>query len=183
MSQNILYNVVKSHEDLAQILSLQRQNLPSNISMKEARKEGYVTLKHDLDLLTNMNSPYPHVVAKCNGELVGYALVMLRKFSKELPILYPMFEQLQKITYKSKKLDQQSYFIMGQVCIKKGFRGKGILKNMYLELRNRMKRDFDYMVTEISAKNQGQLKHIQNLVLKKFILFNLMMERIGLLFC
>ena len=158
MSLNISYGIAKLSEDLEQILNLQKENLPSQISIEEASNEGFVTLRHDLELLKSMNSPYPHVIAKYDEQLVGYALVMLRRFSKELPILFPMFEKLEKLWYNNKKLKDQSYFVMGQVCIKKGFRGKGILKDMYSELKHRMKNDFDFMVTEISTKNQRSIK-------------------------
>ena len=158
MHTEITYGVAETNADLNDILKLQRENLPVNISSQELMEQGFVTVHHDFDLLLRMNSPYPHIVAKTKDELVGYALVMRRAFSQALPVLVPMFEQLDSLNYNGVSLKDQSYFVMGQVCVKKGFRGQGILSGMYVEMQARMKEHFDYIVTEISTRNMRSLR-------------------------
>jgi hypothetical protein len=73
--------IATSDDDLQQILNLQSQNLPKNISAEESKSEGFVTIQHILPLLKRMNEPYPHVVARNDeGSIIGYALTMLPSF-------------------------------------------------------------------------------------------------------
>lgn len=60
----IEYKTAENSIELQQIIELQAINLPSNISDEELKQQGFVTVKHDLDLLTRMNSPYGHIIAK-----------------------------------------------------------------------------------------------------------------------
>ncbi len=154
----IIYEVARSSADLTQILSLQKANLPTEISKQEAQKEGFVTIEHNIDLLLKIAGPYAHIIAKFEGEVVGYALVMERACSMEIPVLIPMFEQIEKIIYKGNPLKNARFFIMGQVCIKKGFRGKGLFKGLYHALQQNMKSDFDYIITDISSRNKRSIK-------------------------
>ena len=154
----IKYNTATTDKELRQILRLQAQNLPANISPEEARSQGFVTVRHDFELLKKMNSPYPHIIAKDEDEIVGYALVMLRSFAHEIPVLVPMFEQLDTLVFENKKLAEARYFVMGQICIDKKYRGKGIFAGMYGEMKNRMSGDFDYIITEVAAANPRSLR-------------------------
>jgi len=135
------------------ILNLQTQNLVGHISAKEAQEQGFVTVHHDLPLLQKMNEPYPHIIATDGEEVVGYALVMLRTLANEIPMLVPMFEQVNKMTYKGDALVDSKYLIMGQVCIAKTHRGQGIFAQLYEAFAKQMAPDFDYLITEIAAKN------------------------------
>jgi len=96
------YGIAQTDQDLEQILALQKANLPSAVSETEAKIEGFVTVDHHFDLLKQMNSPYPHIIAKAAGIVVGYALVMLRSLSKDIPVLIPMFKEINQINYQSK---------------------------------------------------------------------------------
>ncbi len=154
----IAYGIVESEKDLKQILELQQANLPAAISAEEARQEGFVTVEHDLPLLRRMNSPYPHIVAKENGRIIGYALVMERKWANDIPILIPMFDEINHTRYNGQLLANCRYFVMGQICISKGYRGRGIFGGLYEEMKTRMKAHFEYIVTEISPENQRSLK-------------------------
>jgi ribosomal protein S18 acetylase RimI-like enzyme len=149
----VVYTRSKSNQELNQIIALQAENLPSNISREEAQSQGFVTVIHDLNMLGKMNSPYPHVIAKNKKNVIGFALVMLKNFANEIPVLVPMFEKINELTYNSKPLINQKYFVMGQICIAKEYRGQGILQGLYELLGKAMKDNFDYIITEISKNN------------------------------
>ena len=123
---------------LQEILQLQKENLPANISQTEADAEGFVTVHHDFQLLKKMNHPHQHVIAKDGKKVVGYALVMLREWENEIPVLVPMFSQINSTAYNNRLLEKASYFIMGQICIAKGYRGKGIFQGLYQEMKNQL---------------------------------------------
>ena len=154
----LTYGVSISERDLQGILELQQANLAAAVSIEEAIKEGFVTVEHDLDLLTKMNSPFPHIIAKSDDDVIGYVLVMLRDLADEIPVLIPMFQQINNTSYKGQLLNRYKYFVMGQVCIDKAFRGQGVFSGLYKEMIKRMKADFDFIITEISTRNTRSIR-------------------------
>ena len=120
----IEYTRVRTKEELEEILVLQKQNLPTHLTQKEIEKEGFVTISHTFELLERMNDLCPHIIAKDKGKVIGYALCMHPNFSKEIPILYSMFEKIREVLPK-----EQSFIVMGQICIDKSYRGRGVLEN------------------------------------------------------
>lgn len=158
MNQSIHYTIAQSNDELTQILSLQNANLPQNLPPNEIKQEGFVTIQHDRSLLSKIAGSYAHIIAKNDKDVIAYALVMERACSGEIPVLIPMFEQIEQIIYNGTPLKNARFFVMGQVCIQKGFRGSGIFKGLYDELKNRMYSDFDYIITDISTRNKRSLK-------------------------
>lgn len=147
------FTVVSNKVDLAQIITLQAKNLPSNISIKEAQEQGFVTVQHDMALLSAMNHPYPHIIAKKNEQVVGYALVMLPEFGNDIPVLRPMFEKIDTLRFKNKPLKDTNYFMMGQVCIDKTCRRQGIFSGLYQQMKKQMSTKFDCIITEVATRN------------------------------
>lgn len=144
---------IRSEEDVHQVLALQQANLPVNISPETAAAQGFVTVKHDFEVLSKMNAAIPQVIAKDNGKVVGYALVMLPSFQEMIPVLKPMFAQLDAIEYQGNKIRASYYYVMGQICIAEGYRGQGIFDQLYLKHRELYADTFDFCITEISARN------------------------------
>ncbi|MFT4666803.1 MAG: ribosomal protein S18 acetylase RimI-like enzyme [Polaribacter sp.] len=154
----IRYTTAKTTADLNGILQLQNENHSTAVSKTEANEEGFVTVKHNLVLLEKLNSPHPHIVAKDGESIAGYALVMLENWRNEIPILIPMFEEIDKITYQEQSLKDARYFTMGQICIGKDYRGQGVFAGLYMEMSRLMKRHFDFIVTEVSKQNMRSLR-------------------------
>jgi len=154
----IRYNTAQTDDDLNRILQLQRTNHPTAISKEEAIDQGFVTVAHDLPLLQRLNEPYPHIVARDGENIIGYALVMLENWRNDIPVLVPMFEQIDKISYRGQLLKEARYFAMGQVCVDKAYRGQGVFSGLYMELSRLMKRHFDFIVTEIVQRNTRSLR-------------------------
>ena len=156
---DIYYSHAKTREELEQIKELQAANLPNQITKEEATREGYVTVVHHLALLEQMNTPYPHTIAKTDEAVIGYALSMPRLFSGTIPILVPMFEQIDRLIWKGKLLAETNYIVMGQVCISKSWRGKNVFTGLYSHMQSRMTAyGFDCIVTEIAANNTRSLR-------------------------
>ncbi len=154
----IEYDLAHRPKDLLDILQLQSVNLPQSISQSEALEQGFVTIKHHLDLLQKMNTPYPHIVARDKNKVIGFTLVMLKSFKKDIPILIPMIDMINQISYHGVRLKNVRYFIMGQVCIEKKYRGQGIFEKLYDKMKNSMKSDFDYIITEVAYRNKRSLR-------------------------
>ena len=145
-------------DDLLQILELQALNLRQHISDAEKSEHGFVTLHHDLVTLRQMNELGPTVVIKNNGKVVAYALTMMPECRHLLPDLYPMYALLDKLSWKGVSLRSMNYYVMGQVCVAKEFRGKGLFEAMYRYHKKVYSSQFDLFVTEISTQNHRSLR-------------------------
>jgi hypothetical protein len=154
MNGNIVnYSQCDSETQLSQILKLQEINAQQNIDQEELKSQGFVTARHDLQLLAEMNDDQPHIIATHNDEVVGYALSMTERFSDRLPVLKPMFEILNELSFKGKSLTDLRFFIMGQVCVAKAYRSKGVFVEIYNKMRDVYSAQYDCLITEIDELN------------------------------
>ncbi|NND77849.1 MAG: GNAT family N-acetyltransferase [Flavobacteriales bacterium] len=153
----ISYGYANSEQDLIEILILQKKNLQSALSTIESDIEGFVTVDHDLDLLKRLNHPYPHIISRAEGKIIAYALVMETRWKNEIEVLKPMFKEFEKLTYKGQGISTFNYFVMGQICVDKSYRGKGIFRGLYQKMASSMKKDHGLILTEVSQKNQRSL--------------------------
>ena len=148
----------RSDEDLRQILALQAANLRGRLEPEERRAQGFVTLRHNMALLREMCGPWEHVVAAVGEQIVAYALVLLFQVRGELTELDPLFERLGRLRYRGRPVLQWRFYIMGQICIAREHRGRGLVERLYAEHRARMAPHFDLMVTDIDRENPRSLR-------------------------
>ena len=147
----INYSRADSDEELSQILRIQQDNVRTKLSPDEMLQEGFVTLVHDLEILRQMNQVCPHVIACVDDRVIGYALAMAPAFRKSVPLLKSLFERLDHL------IPHRNYLIMGQICIDKPFRGKGVFRGLYDFYRHQLKNEYDCLVTEVAAENPRSL--------------------------
>lgn len=154
----ITFTTAQTDQDLQQILHLQKENQPKNLSPEEIQAQGFVTVEHNFPLLKKMNFPHPHIIAKIDNQVVAYALVMLSAMREEIPVLISMFEKIDKLTINGQPLAEIPYFVMGQVCVAKSCRGQGVFGGLYRKMAEEMKSDFDYIITEIATRNTRSMR-------------------------
>ncbi len=140
-------------DDLARIIALQKANHADSVAAELWQSEGFVTMQYTVAQLQAICGPYQHVVAKVDGELVGYALVLLQEHRAAFPILYDMFDKIDAGAFAGQPLRTTPYFVMGQVCIARAMRGQGLFRRLYHALRAQMRADFALCVTEVSTRN------------------------------
>src|SRR5689334_20650572 len=109
--------LVTRREELEQILQLQAVNLRDHVSAEQAVSQGFLTVAHTLDVLERMHALAPSVIAKDGEKLVGYALVMPVEARAFVPILEPMFQLLETLSWRGQPLREYRYYVMGQVCV------------------------------------------------------------------
>ncbi len=153
MGQQIWYGQVSSADEVQQILDLQATNHYSAVSDLVAASQGFVTVRHDPEVLQRMNQAYPSIIARVDGRVVGYCLVMLREFAAEVPVLAPMFAMLEGLSWEGQALECWRWFVMGQICVAEAYRGQGVFDGMYQALREVCRGDFDLVITEIARRN------------------------------
>lgn len=154
----ILFKSAATAQELEGILTLQRQNLPQNISETEKSDQGFVTVHHTLEQLTEMNRIAPHLIAKDGKGVIGYILAMTKESKSLIPVLIPMFDQFDRIQFKGKPVSEFNYLVVGQICIGKEYRGQGIFDRMYAAYEVAFSSKFDFAITEIAASNIRSIK-------------------------
>ena len=166
--------IIKGAETKAElegILALQRQNFEESLSAEEIASEGFVTVRHDLITLQEMNHHQKQIIAVNSGSVVGYALVMDRALRASIPVLMPLFDLFEKIQYRKKLLAESNYYVMGQICISKAYRGQGLFSQLYDGHRTRLQDRFDLCVTSVSKRNVRSLKAHKNYGFKEIHAF------------
>ncbi|RYC52114.1 GNAT family N-acetyltransferase [Flagellimonas olearia] len=149
----IYYKQASSTQELEQILSLQQKNLAKSLTTDELENEGFLTVEHSMEILQAMNEECGHIIALEDGEVIGYALCMHPKFADSIEVLQPMFVEINKAV-----AGKSNYMVMGQICVSKSHRGKGIFRNLYLTMKNKLPEGFDTIITEVDEKNQRSLQ-------------------------
>ena len=150
-------SIVTHSDELQQILKLQEENLLNNIDNAEMQSQGFVTLHHSIAILKKMHSLAPSVIIKDNDKVIAYALSMLRECRQLVPDLEPMFSLLDKLIWKNKPLNDYSFYVMGQICIAKQYRGQGLFDELYRHHKKIYQSQFDLFITEISTRNQRSI--------------------------
>ena len=154
----IVYTTANSKNDLRGILTLQKINLPASLTKDELESQGFVTVDHSYDQLKQLNDFERHVIAKDNEKVIGYLLAMTKQSRLDIPVLIPMFELFDTVSYNGKKISNYNYLVVGQVCIDKAYRGQGILDHCYAAYRDHYRTRYDFAITEIAYSNLRSLK-------------------------
>jgi GNAT superfamily N-acetyltransferase len=149
---------VRDSAELEQILALQRANLAANVSADEASAQGFVTAVHDLESLQQMHALAPSIVARGEHGLAGYALAMRVEARAQVPILEPMFQLFETLSWRGRPLAATHFYVMGQVCVAKPFRGQGVFDALYRGHRDHYRDRFELLVTEVSLRNPRSLR-------------------------
>lgn len=148
----------QTNDDLTQILHLQNQNHIQNLSQNDREQNGFVTIKHDIEVLHQMNAIAKQIIAKSDGKVVGYALVMFKELSSSVLALIPMFDMFKQLSYQGQKLEAYKYYVMGQICVADGFRGQGIFEALYQKHKEVYAHIFDFCLTEVSVRNLRSMR-------------------------
>ena len=154
----IVYTTSGNDDDLYGILALQKRNLAANLAEEEIASQGFVTVSHSFEDLAKMNAVEQSVIAKDGDEVIAYLIAMTGKSKFDIPVLVPMFELFEKIEFRGKTLAVCNYMVVGQVCVDKNYRGKGILDDCYRYYRERFKDRYDFAITEIANSNARSIK-------------------------
>lgn len=156
-SAMIQYAKASTEADLKGILQLQQQNLASALTEAERSSQGFVTVTHSLEMLQQLNDIEPHIIAKDEDTVIAYLLAMTAQSQDDIPVLRPMFRLFQKVHFAGKTIADFHYMVVGQVCVDKNYRGRGVLDNCYAFYHESFKDTYDFAVTEIAAHNLRSL--------------------------
>jgi hypothetical protein len=149
---------VSSPDELTEILRLQKLYLRGQNPETEEEDQGFLTVPHTYEQLLHMHSVEPSVVVMDGDQVAGYALVMTRESQEIVPILIPMFQHFDRLSYEGKPLNDYRFYVMGQVCVQKDYRGGGVFDMLYLKHRELFQNSYSFVITEISTRNHRSLR-------------------------
>ena len=150
--------LAESDHELEQILQLQEANHFSKLTDLQKKEQGFVTVQHELALLRLMNEKEQHVIAVDEDRVIGYALVMIKDMQNHIPVLQPMFKMFEKLSYGQMKLNEISYYVMGQICIEERYRGQGVFQNLYAYHKQSYRHKYKLCLTEVSTSNARSMR-------------------------
>ncbi len=156
--KEIDYKSCTSNDEILGIRNLQKENHYSSLSREEMSSEGFLTCTHSIELLNELNTVAPHVIAIANNKVIAYLLTMTARAKGKMPILNPMFAEFETLLYKGQTIAVYNYLIVGQVCVAKGFRGKGVLNKCYELYKDLYSSKYDFAITEVDSRNKRSLK-------------------------
>jgi L-amino acid N-acyltransferase YncA len=154
----IYATTVSTPKELQQILELQKRNLKQHISEAEKDEQGFVTMSFSTEMLEKFHSFAPSIIIKDDGKVIAYAIVLLQEGRQSYPGLEPMFINLEKLQWKEKSLYNYKFYVMGQICIDKEYRGIGLFDKLYMKHKEIYQQQYDFIVTTISTSNFRSLK-------------------------
>jgi ribosomal protein S18 acetylase RimI-like enzyme len=149
--------LVSTREELVQIHELNQKNLKANFNYETQVKEGFVSWLYPLPLLEKMHNLAPGVIVKENDTVAGYALTTLKEARTFHPDLDAMFGHLQNVQYRGKFLSSFHFYCMGQICVAKEYRRKGVVQMLYQKHKEAYSAEYEFILTEISSGNLPSL--------------------------
>lgn len=150
--------LVTNKYQLEQIARLSSENLRSAVDEATKKDQGFLTWEYTLELLEAMHAFAPSVIVTSNDEVAGYALTATHAMAgvhKEMKI---MLDNLSTLTYLGKPMNDYRYYMMGQICIGRAHRGKGLFEQLYQHHRKVYSTQFDILLTEISTSNHRSIR-------------------------
>lgn len=153
-----LTTLVTQPYELEQIAALSKENLRFSLSEAEKETQGFVTWNYTVELLQQLHAIAPSIIIKYNDKVVAYALTAYKESAVFQPEIVPMTEHLETLTFRGRLLKDYHYYIMGQVCIAKAHRGKGLFDLLYRHHKTIYQPQFEVLVTEVSSSNYRSLQ-------------------------
>lgn len=152
------FNLVSALKELQQVLDLQQKNLRGMHDPKTEREQGFVTIPHTLQTLEALHKQQPSIVAKDEETVAGYALVMTPACADVVPELFSLYAGLSKLHLNGKPLTDFRFYVMGQVCVAKQYRGTGVFDGLYARHRQEFYTTYDFVITEIATRNTRSMR-------------------------
>lgn len=157
---NIIIELAISDDDIKGIYDLHVANLKDNLIIEERQQEGFVTAVYDIPLLTLMKDTKPSIIAKdtITNNVIGYALVYIKELRSHHRLIDDLFMTVDKLSYKGNSLSQCDYAVVGQLCVAKGYRGIGIVQDLYNYYKGVYSSSYQYLITDVARDNPRSLK-------------------------
>ena len=154
----IVIKRVSQPSEITGIKELQNRNLRLALTATEIEQEGFVTAEYTIAELEKMNALEPSIIAKEGEEVVGYALVINRRFQGVHPLVDDLFRQVDQASYDSQSLRETDYLLVGQLCVGRTHRRLGLSRKMYEFYREQLSPRYPFLITDVVESNVPSLR-------------------------
>lgn len=144
--------------EIKEIKELQEANLKDNIPLENRLSDGFLTARFSFDFMKQMNDFTPAIIAKQNDALVGYALATDQSLLTQHPLLNDLGTQINKIPFGRKFIGDFDYLAVGQLCVAKEVRGRGLAQDLYAQFKATYENRYSFAVTDVDQDNLASLK-------------------------
>ena len=137
--------------EIEDLLVLQQENLKKNLDAETIEKQGFVTFEYTPEMMQIMMRDAPQIVARCTEthQIVGYALSATLESAAKIARLDDCAAYFQSLPI----LQNKDFYLMGQICVRVGWRGLGIFDALYQGHKANFSSKYDCLVTEIADDN------------------------------
>ncbi len=142
-----------SQADIPGIVELQEKNLFRNLSQEELKK-GFVTTPFTIDQLQELIGLSGVFIAKNEKEkVIAYAFAGNWKYFEQWEIFNYMVSRFPLMLFKGQEITTENSFQYGPICIDEKYRGRGIINQIFEEMRLELVKRYPISVTFINQVN------------------------------
>jgi GNAT superfamily N-acetyltransferase len=142
--------------DFPAIRQINEANLFQNLSLEEAREFGFLTTHITYEFQRQLNKREPFITAKLDGGLIGY-LVPLPNYFRDMPEFMDVYSEDETYIFEGRPVVDYQFIRLGQVVVDKEFRGRGVLRALYEEMKRRYLEKYELVLVWISKYNSSSL--------------------------
>jgi hypothetical protein len=144
---------IGNKSDIDGILSLQEKYLYRNLS-EIARKSGFVTTPFTVNQIEEILLQNGIFIAENEQDIIiAYAFAGSWKYFEQWEIFNFMVSRFPKLVFNGNKITTTNSFQYGPVCIDENYRGKGVLSQIFEEMRIEFFKKYPISVTFINKIN------------------------------
>lgn len=143
--------------EITALLQLQNDNLKINLDPQTIDSQGFVSFVYTPAIIEAMIQEEPQIVVKDNNLIIGYALTTTLSYGETLILMKPLVQLSRTLSFNNRPLSQLKYYIMGQVCVRAGYRGIGVFDSLYEGHKQFLSTQYDCVITEIADDNKRSL--------------------------
>lgn len=138
--------------DVPKILQLHYQYHLDSIT-PEDKAHGFVTTPFTTTQLERLVDERGIVIALNEGRVLAYVMAASWTFWSQWPMFTYMEQELPKLNFRGRQLNNTNSYQYGPVCIAREFRGDGLLQHLFECSRQEMMTRYPFLVTFINKKN------------------------------
>lgn len=155
--------IAKQH-DINGILSLQEKYLYRNLSEAE-RKKGFVTTPFSVAQIEDILQQNGLFIAENEEkEIIAYVFAGSWKYFEQWEIFNFMVSRFPNLSFNGNEITTANSFQYGPVCIDEKYRGKGVLNQIFEEMRLELLKKYPVAITFINQVNiVSEIAHTKKL--------------------
>ncbi len=149
----MIHTRIATQDDIQGILSLQEKYLYRNLNTQEQEK-GFVTTPFTIPQIEEILLQNGLFIAENeNHIIVAYAFAGSWSYFEQWEIFNFMVSRFPKLSFHGKIITTENSFQYGPVCIDERYRGKGLLNQLFEEMRIEFFKKYPISITFINKIN------------------------------